>query len=1044
MNGEAPPEAPPTPPAAPPSGWKRMGKYFLTERLGQGGMGEVWKALDTDLGRHVALKFLRASDDEELARFRREAQTAASLHHPHIASIYEVGEIEGRHYIAMSYVRGKTLGRVPREDRKLLLRLVRDAARAVEYAHREGIIHRDLKPENIMAAEGPSGWQVTVLDFGLARPIEAGQTLSKTGLVLGTPAYMSPEQTRGDKLDPRTDVYSLGATLFELLGGRPPFMGSNPYDIAGRVLSEEAPPLRKLNPKIHQDLETIVQKCLEKDRARRYATASELADDLARFLEGEPILARPVGTMHRFVRFCAKRRGALAAAVFAGLLLLVGGLFALERSRTTSYLGAMRKGRDAWEEVVKATTSGRQDRARGLAAEALAHFDAAAAAKETSEALVLRGRCLQVLGRGDASKEAWDRALALDPANTEARYQSAKLRLLAYQRARGTPLFQPYASGGDAEAPPLILEDLAPETEAQGRLRREAEALLAAGSLGAPEKTVLLRGLLAMGAARFSEAADLLARYTEVEPWDLAALRLEAIAEFYAGAYEKSGESLDLVLAAGPDADAYLWRGIVNLRRRQYEAAFADSTRALQLDDTLTWAYRNRARAHRYRGDVDGALDDLRRALELAPEAYLTYIERAYLRNVYRGDLEGALADADRAVELNPTSAYAYQTRASIKTALGDLAGVVKDAARALELEPGRDEALLLLVPARLATGDVAGAREAADRAVAASSGAEPFRARAAVREAVDDLPGAREDLDRALEIDPRSYRAYLDRARVRAAGGDVPGATADRAQALMEVDRSYEKRPRDPRGQLRRGQVLEAMEDRAGALEAYSRAIELDPKLGPAWAARAALRLAQGAFDAALKDAGRALRPLPLVTGTALLGLGRYAEAVADLSRAVERSGEGRVERALAHLGLGDVANAAADLEEAAAKTPRAWKERDRLRLLLWIVKARQGSRAAADAGLDGWFKSRTESSLRGWYRRASEVLLGRLPEGDLRAVLGAQDAERACEADLYLGARRLLAGDDAAAREALQRAARTPARRDLWESLAAQVLTK
>jgi len=147
----APPEPAATPPPAPAVSWKRMGKYFLTEKLGQGGMGEVWKALDTDLGRHVALKFLKASDADEIARFRREAQTVASLNHPHIASIFEVGEIEGRHFIAMSYVRGRTLSRLPRDDRKLFLRLVRDAARAVEYANREGIIHRDLKPENLMA-----------------------------------------------------------------------------------------------------------------------------------------------------------------------------------------------------------------------------------------------------------------------------------------------------------------------------------------------------------------------------------------------------------------------------------------------------------------------------------------------------------------------------------------------------------------------------------------------------------------------------------------------------------------------------------------------------------------------------------------------------------------------------------------------------------------------------------------------------------------------------------------------------------------------------
>jgi tetratricopeptide (TPR) repeat protein len=1046
MDAKAAAEAPPvTPPAAPPVSWKRVGKYFLTERLGIGGMGEVWKALDTDLGRHVALKFLKASDEDEIARFRREAQTVASLNHPHIASIYEVGEIDGRHFIAMSYVRGRTLSRLPRDDRKLFLRLVRDAARAVEYANREGIIHRDIKPENIMATEGTSGWHVTVLDFGLARPIEAGQTLSRTGLVLGTPAYMSPEQTRGEKLDSRTDVYSLGATLFELLAGRPPFVGANPYEVARKVLADDAPPLRQMNPRIHQDLETIVQKCLEKDRERRYATAGELADDLDRFLEGEPIQARPARTFHRLARYCAKRRGGVAVAVLGLLLVAFGVMVALDRSRTTAYLEAMRRGRDAWEDVVKATTSAHQDRARGLAGTALDLFEAASRARETADAWVLRGRCLQVLGRAEASKRAWDRALALDPGNAEARYQSAKVRLLEYQRARGTPLFQPYASGAEADAPPLILEDLPPETEDQSRLRREAEALLAAGDLGAPEKGVLLRGLLAMGAAKFAEAADLISRYTRIEPWDAAAMRLEAIAAFYAGAYDRAGEALDRVLAAGPDADAYLWRGIVNLRKRQYEAAFADSTRAIQLDPTLTWAYRNRARAHRYRGDVDAALEDLSKALELSPEAYLTYIERAYLRNVYRGDLEGALADADRAVQLHPASAYALQTRASIKSAMGDLAGVAVDAARALELEPGRHEALILLVPARLAMGDVEGARAAADRAVAARSGADAFRARAVVRDAQGDGAGALDDLNQALALEPNAYRSYLERARIRGGMGDVQGAAADHAQALMELDRSFETRPRDPRGPLRRGQVREAMGDRAAAVEEYTRAIELDPKLGPAWAARAALRLSQGAFDAALKDARRALRPLHFVTGTALLAGGDFPAAVTELTRSVERSGEGRIPRALAYLALGEGLKAAADLEAEVAREALPWRERDRIQLLLWIVRSRRGDSRAADAALDAWFQARTDASLRGWYRRAAEVLLGRLPEGDLRALLPSfeprESAERACEADYYAGLRRLLSKDPEGARAFFERAARTPARRDLAESLAASI---
>ncbi|MGH7341432.1 MAG: serine/threonine-protein kinase, partial [Candidatus Rokuibacteriota bacterium] len=243
------------------------------------------------------------------------------------------------------------------------IRLVRDAARAVAYANQQGIIHRDLKPENLMATEVQGGWQVFVLDFGLARPIEEGQTVSKSGTVMGTPAYMSPEQARGDKLDERTDVYSLGATLYELLAGKPPFDGANSYEVVAKVLHEEPTPPRRHNPKIHEDLETIILKCLEKDRERRYAGAQELASDLDRYLEGEPIQARPASALYRTMKFIAKRRGAVFASILVVALAVSGVFFLFDRSRMNAHQLALRKGRDTWEDVVKAVTAAQADRA---------------------------------------------------------------------------------------------------------------------------------------------------------------------------------------------------------------------------------------------------------------------------------------------------------------------------------------------------------------------------------------------------------------------------------------------------------------------------------------------------------------------------------------------------------------------------------------------------------------------------------------------------------------------------------------------------------
>src|SRR5688572_29031207 len=201
----------------------RLGKYVRTEKLGSGGMGEVWKALDTELNRWVALKFLKEEEPAIVARFLREARTSAGLSHPGIAAIYEVGESEGRRFIAMQYVPGRTMDSIPWKNRRLLVSLLRDVARALEHAHKSGVIHRDLKPANLIVQEKGDEWSATILDFGLARPIEGGERLSKSGEVFGTVPYMSPEQSRGEALDVRADVYSLGATMYELLAGRPPF-----------------------------------------------------------------------------------------------------------------------------------------------------------------------------------------------------------------------------------------------------------------------------------------------------------------------------------------------------------------------------------------------------------------------------------------------------------------------------------------------------------------------------------------------------------------------------------------------------------------------------------------------------------------------------------------------------------------------------------------------------------------------------------------------------------------------------------------------------
>jgi len=303
-------------PAGPPLP-RRFGDYEFLEQIGRGGMGVVFKARQDGLDRVVALKVLRNTEasEGEAQRFRHEAETAARLDHPNIVPVYDVGEVEGQPYFTMKFVEGTTLARLidegplpPREA----ARCVALVAHAIQHAHQKGTLHRDLKPSNILlnrtvgqsesravvesfaSTDGATdrrmdSWTPLVADFGLAKRVAGGESLTATGIILGTPPYMPPEQASGSRgrPSPASDVYSLGAILYECLTGRPPFQGATSVDTLLMVLDQEPVSPRRLNPKVDRALELICLKCLQKQADLRYQSAAELADDLEKFLRGD-------------------------------------------------------------------------------------------------------------------------------------------------------------------------------------------------------------------------------------------------------------------------------------------------------------------------------------------------------------------------------------------------------------------------------------------------------------------------------------------------------------------------------------------------------------------------------------------------------------------------------------------------------------------------------------------------------------------------------------------------------------------------------------
>lgn len=309
--------------AQPPISPRVFGGYEIIEEIARGGMGVVVRARETRLKRIVALKMVLGgalADESDIRRFYIEAEAAAQLQHPGIVPIYEIGDVDGQHFYAMQLIEGPNLkekaagGPLPPKE---AARLCFEVSQAVGYSHQKSIIHRDLKPENVLLSrEG----QPMVTDFGLAKSIESSDNLTQSGQILGTPGYMAPEQATGrtDLQGPGTDIYSLGAILYFLLTGRPPFQAASTLETLDQVVRQQPVSPRDLNPSVPRDIETVCLKCLSKEPRQRYFSAQALAEDLQRFVQGRPVVARPTGRLTAMWRWCLRNR--TVAALLAGFV----------------------------------------------------------------------------------------------------------------------------------------------------------------------------------------------------------------------------------------------------------------------------------------------------------------------------------------------------------------------------------------------------------------------------------------------------------------------------------------------------------------------------------------------------------------------------------------------------------------------------------------------------------------------------------------------------------------------------------------------------
>ena len=423
--------------------------YEILGELGRGGMGVVYKARQEKVNRLVALKMVLGSSiasTEARIRFMVEGEVLGRLQHPNIVQIYEVDTFEGQPFFALEFVEGGTLADLLKEKPVIspteAAALIETLAHAVHYAHSNGVIHRDLKPANVLVmknaevrmpnakAQSPAFIQhsafgiLKLTDFGLAKQTTVGTGLTVTGKVMGTPSYMAPEQAegKGQLITPATDVYALGAILYELLAGRPPFVANTPYDVIVKVMNEEPPSVSSLRQKLPRDLATICHKCLQKEPAKRYAAAEELAADLRRFREDRPIHARPVGMWERTWRWCRRNPGlaGMATALFL-LLVTVALVSSLSAVWLREALTTAEYHRGAATDMAKEARIERNEARRLLGLAATTEGLHAAADGDLFKALLL-----------------FAEPLVRDPENAEAA-QAARLRIAAYRRLTTAP-----------------------------------------------------------------------------------------------------------------------------------------------------------------------------------------------------------------------------------------------------------------------------------------------------------------------------------------------------------------------------------------------------------------------------------------------------------------------------------------------------------------------------------------------------------------------------------------------------------------------------
>jgi serine/threonine protein kinase/Tfp pilus assembly protein PilF len=916
--------------------WPAVTGYEILGVLGRGGMGIVYRAVQVRLKRLVALKMLQADDKAEPQqheRFRAEAEAVARLQHPHIIQIYEIGEQAGRPYLALEYVDGGSLAERLRGTPlppPQAARLLETLARAVHHAHQAGIVHRDLKPANVLLQIADCRLQIEdsqsaicdpqsaipkITDFGLAKQLDVDSGRTRSGVIVGTPSYMAPEQARGQnrEIGPAADVHALGTILYETLTGVPPFRGATVLETLAQVLSQEPLPPSRLQPGVPRDLETICLKCLEKEPARRYASALDLADDLKRFLNGEPIHARPTPAWERGLKWVKRRptaAGLLAVSTITLLSLLVGTLFyqeqrarvaesdkraaegeLRERQRTDDLRGEASDlvleaqeavGKERWQDAKVLAASalakigsepslaGLQAQAQRLLAEAeqrLTAHDKYQRFGQGRNAAIFHGTLfagVDLAANLKASREAAEKALALFAVSADRDSVPVLDAPLKERRAEIT--------AGCYELL-LILAEVEAQQGTPPQVRKAVEILDRAAKLGPRTKAYHLRRARYLALLQEEDAARLeRERARAAEP-------ASALDYFLLGEeQQRAGKAENLRAAVGHFENAvrlqadhfwaqfFLAAGALKLKRPDLARGHLTACLILQPPD-FPWVYLLRGFAHAQLNELPAAEADFQQALALHPDADARYnlaLNLGVLRMLQKRYPE-AVARLREAVRLRPEQYQAYAALADVDQ------------------------------------------RQTADTWPLFFADPSPYLKLAAVCLWQGDLDRAAEQLDRAVEVAranaaqvPDLQLLYRSRGRLHLRRNQPGAALRDFRQAI-DLEPRAGPSPEVASDHVTCARILRQLEKYPEAEAAYEAALKVNPGDAEAQLGRARLLLDQGRYDEAARSLDRYLeqgKPSAEVyrlRGLARAWLGEFPRAVEDYTRALALQADSR-----------------------------------------------------------------------------------------------------------------------------------------------------